>query len=86
MDNWKATSQDIKEYESGDLVYLKRSLVEGPAELLVILWTLPTEQDEIEEIPKYLCRTPTHGKKVVFHCEVTPAGENGEKPSLNPSR
>lgn len=82
----ESKNQEVKEFRSGDLVYLARSLVDGPEELLTILWTLDPEEDEPNHIPKYLTRTATHGKKVVFHCEVLPVSENGEKPALNSPR
>ena len=67
-----------EKYKPGDLVYLSRSLVHGPEELLTILWSINPEEDEPDTIPKYLTRTSTHAKKVVFHCEVIPAKQYKE--------
>ena len=71
-------------YRPGDLVWLKRSLIEGPQELLTILWELPIDDDERDR--KYLARTVTHAKKTVFHCEVVPAEENKEAPVIPTQR
>ena len=76
-------AQPIKEYKPGDLVYLARSLVHGPEELLTILWTIDPEEDEPPTMPKYLTRTSNHAKKVVFHCEVTPVKQYREE-ALSP--
>jgi len=65
-------------HKPGTLVYLKRSLIDGPEELLTILWDIEPDQDE--EGIKYLTRTATHAKKTVFHCEIVPVGENGKGP------
>ena len=61
-------------YKPGDLVWLKRSLAEGTPELLTILWELEPDDDECDK--KYLTRTGTHAKKIVFHCEIVPLEEN----------
>ena len=70
------------EYQPGDLVYLKRSLVEGPPELLTILWKVPPDDDEADT--KYLVRTASHAKKTVFHCEITHTSENKKEPAHIP--
>ena len=74
--------EQVKKFREGELVWLKRSLIEGPRELLTILWDIEPEEDE--EGPKYLTRTGAHGKKVVFHCEIIPVVENGNPAVLNP--
>jgi len=73
-----ANATPTKKYEPGTVVYLNRSKIEGPLELLTILWDIDPDEDEPEtkHMPKYLVRTATHSKKTVFHCEVTPAVEN----------
>ena len=75
-----------KKYANGTLVYLTRSKLEGPQELLTILWDIEPDEDEPENMPKYLTRTATHSKKVVFHCEVMPAVENRESSPPIPSK
>jgi len=65
-------------FKPGTPVYLKRSLIDGPEELLVILWEIDPDDDE--QGVKYLTRTATHAKKTVFHCELVPAVENGRGP------
>jgi hypothetical protein len=59
-----------QDYSPGDLVVLKRTLIEGPVELLTILFEITPEEDEPENLKKYLARTANHSKKVVFGVEV----------------
>jgi hypothetical protein len=57
----------------------RRSLIEGPKELLTILWSIDPDDDEADL--KYLTRTAAHSKKTVFHCEIIPVDENEKCPS-----
>jgi hypothetical protein len=66
----------MEKYKPGDLVYLKRSIIEGPKQLLTVLWEIDPDEDEADD--KYLVRTSTHSKMTVFHCEIIPAEENGK--------
>lgn len=65
-----------EKYKPGDLVYLSRTVLEEPKELLTVLWEIPPEDDEPQDMPKYLTRMANHAKKVVFHCELVLADQS----------